>query len=131
MNNSKSISQIHYREFMKEVISSKHEESIAVPEIARRHCILEQKALKYFKALTHPLATVKEYHTLTQDQYIVVTYEPKTPFGRYSYEDVCLAKEDHKRFIEESLSNGIKVSNDVLKDYPDLMDDQPTQSSSV
>ena len=114
------ISTIPYREFMQEVIAGKHEESVAVPEIARRHCILGEKALKYFKALTHPLAKGRAYWTLTQEQYIAITYEPKTPFGHYSYEDTDLAKEDHEAFVKDALLEGLEVSDEVLKDYPDL-----------
>ena len=109
-----------YQEFMREIASGKYEESVAVPEIARRHCILGEKALKYFKALTHPLAKGRAYWTLTQEQYIAITYEPKTPFGHYSYEDTDLAKEDHKCFVKDAILEGLEVSDEVLKDYPDL-----------
>ena len=119
-NNLKTINKIHYNDFMKEVISGKHTESVAVPEIARRHTISESKSLRYFKALTHPLAQVKDYWTLTQAQYIEVSYEPKTVYGRFGYDDEELAKEDHESIVEEAIEAGISVSNDVLKDYPHL-----------
>lgn len=120
MNDSRAISETHYAEFMKGVTSGKHKESVVVSEIAIRHCILEAKALKYFKSLTHPLAKCKEYWILTQEQYISITYDPKTPYRHYSYEDTDLAKEDHEEFVKEAIIKGLKVSADVLKDYPHL-----------
>ena len=115
-----TISKIHYNDFIGEVISGKYEESVAVPEIARRHSISESTSLRYFKALTHPLAQVRDYWTLTQSQYIAISYEPGTVYGLSSYDDEELAKEDHESFVDEAIENGISVHNDVLKDYPHL-----------